>query len=275
VEPLKSNITPLRFPEKGDFVPTSTSFLRQQDGTYRVNVRYVNYRIQNDGSYLMIKNNILSPDNKVITRNFTTVSDPNFDSFTPLEEMIPDFPAKHQVHIEGLEDLRLYNKDGELRWIATSMEYSHDGKIRQITGKYNLETNTLQNAESLIPPQPSDCEKNWIPIENSEMIIYGWKPYRIGKIVDSQFISTQVQETPRYFEHVRGSSNVVEYKNSLWALTHIVMYVTPRKYYHQLMRLNKETRKIESYSLPFYFRTNHIEYCLSIDIQDDILTAIV
>jgi hypothetical protein len=276
VEPLKSTIKPLQFPEKGDFIPTSTSFLRQQDGSYRLNVRYVNYRIQNDGSYLMMKDNVLSRDNKVITRNYTTVADPNFHSFSQLEMMIPDFPSKHQVHIEGLEDLRLYkNHNNELHWIATSMEYSHDGKIRQITGKYNLDTYTLQNADSLIPPQPSDCEKNWIPINNSEMIIYGWKPYRIGKIVDSRFISTQVQETPRYFEHVRGSSNIVEYNGSLWTLTHIVMYVTPRKYYHQLMRLNKTTYKIESYSLPFYFRTNHIEYCLGIDIQNDILTAIV
>lgn len=276
VEPLKSTITPLQFPEKGDFVPTSTSFLRQQDGTYLLNVRYVNYRIQHDGSYLMMKNSVLSRDNKVITRNFTTVTDSKFAPITELKEMLTDFSPKHQVYIEGLEDLRLYkNQNNELHWIATSMEYSHDGKIRQITGKYNLDTYTLQNADSLIPPQPSDCEKNWIPIENSELIIYGWKPYRIGKIVDSHFVSTQVQETPRYFEHVRGSSNIVEYNGSLWTLTHIVMYVNPRKYYHQLMRLNKITRKIESYSLPFYFRTNHIEYCLGIDIQGEILTAIV
>jgi len=276
VEPLKSTIAPLKFPEKGDFVPTSTSFLRLQDGNYRLNVRYVNYRIQKDGSYLMMKDGVLSRDNKVKTRNFTTIADPKFVPINELKEMIPEFHSKHQAHIEGLEDLRLYrNENNELHWIATSMEYSHDGKIRQIKGKYNLDSYTLQNADSLVPPQPSSCEKNWIPIENSELIIYGWKPYRIGKIVDSHFISTQVQETPRYFEHVRGSSNIVEYKGSLWTLTHIVMYLTPRKYYHQLMRLNRETRKIESYSLPFFFRTNHIEYCLSIDIQDDVLTAIV
>jgi len=67
----------------------------------------------------------------------------------------------------------------------------------------------------------------------------------------------------------------VEYKDALWAITHIVMYETPRKYYHLLIKLNRETHQIEQYSLPFYFRTNHIEYCLGIDIQDETLTAIV
>lgn len=68
---------------------------------------------------------------------------------------------------------------------------------------------------------------------------------------------------------------MVEYNNKFWALTHIVMYSTPRKYYHQLMIIDKTSRKLESYSLPFFFQTNHIEYCLGIEISDGTLTAIV
>jgi hypothetical protein len=67
-----------------------------------------------------------------------------------LTEMITNFPPKHSVHIEGLEDLRIYrDSDNTIKWAATSMEYSHDGKIRQIMGTYNLDNLTLTDPLSL------------------------------------------------------------------------------------------------------------------------------
>ena len=221
----------------------------------------------------MMKNGILSRDNAVRTRNFTIVMDSEFQPLTELVEMVPSFPSLRDVHIQGLEDIRIYKEDNSLKWLGTSMEYSNNGKIGQLRGTYNITANLLENAEALSPHKPSECEKNWIPIQDE--IIYCWKPLTIGKIENSTFVPTRVQETPKYFEHVRGSSNVVEYNSSLWTLTHTVMYSTPRKYYHQLMRLNKETKRLEVYSLPFYFKTNHIEYCLGIELRNETLYAIV
>jgi len=271
--PIK-NLRQLPFPPKGDYVATSTSiYHKQPDDTYRLNVRYVNYRIQHDGSYLMMKDGILSRDHAVKTRNFTILMDSEFQPLTELQEMTPAFPSLRDVHIQGLEDVRIYKTNDQLKWIGTSMEYSFNGKIGQIRGTYNTTLNTLEDPEPLIPHKDSECEKNWIPIQDE--IIYCWKPLTIGKITNSTFVPTFSQETPRYFEHVRGSSNVVEYKNSLWTMTHTVMYVTPRKYYHQLMRLNKDSKRLEVYSLPFYFKTNHIEYCLGIELRNETLCAIV
>lgn len=274
VQPIKlKSERLLNFRTEGDYIPTSTSICKLNK-SYRLNVRYVNYRIQRDGSYLMMKDGILSRDNPVKTRNFTILMDSDFQEQSELQEMTPDFPSHRSVHIQGLEDLRIYQDGDSIKWAGTSMEYSHDGKIRQIMGDYDIESRKLKNGLSLIPPTNSDCEKNWIPLGNNEFI-YGWKPFRLGVINNAKFETTMVQETPKYFEHIRGSSNVVEYKSALWAITHIVMYTTPRKYYHQLMKLNKQTRKIEAYTLPFYFKTNHIEYCLGIEMRDETLIAIV
>lgn len=66
----------------------------------------------------------------------------------------------------------------------------------------------------------------------------------------------------------------MEYGNALYALTHVVMYTTPRKYYHQMVRLSLD-RKVEAYTMPFYFRKNSIEYCLGIDIKNNTVQAIV
>ena len=275
VSPVKMVASrPLNFSQVGDYVPTSTSILRQENGTYLLNVRYVNYRIQPNGSYLMSVDNNLSGDNPVRTRNFTLTTDKEFRPLSPLEEMKPDFPSLHDKHIQGLEDLRLYQDGPNVKWIGTSMEYSYDGNIKQVQGRYNLTTKRLTNAISLKTPHHSDCEKNWIPLGNDEYI-YGWHPYRIGKVAGDQLQWSQVQQTPKYFEHMRGSSNVVEYYGSLYTMTHVVMYLTPRKYYHQIVRLNQTTKAIEAYTLPFYFFNNHIEYCLGIEIRDNMLYAIV
>jgi len=274
VDPIKATYRPLDYKQIGDYVATSTSVLKGNGG-YLLNVRYVNYRIQNDGSYLMMKDGVLSRDNAVKTRNFALKTDINFNPVSPLEEMVPSFPSKHNVHIQGVEDLRVFrDSDGTLRWVGTSMEYSHDAHIRQLTGKYNLDTNTLSDPVSMKTPQPSECEKNWIPLGNNEFI-YGWHPYRIGKLEGDTLVYNEKLDTPRFFEHMRGSSNVVEYYGSLYCVTHIVMYTQPRKYYHILVRLNKQTRLPEAYTAPFFFRTNHIEYVLGIDIHDNKLFATV
>jgi hypothetical protein len=277
VQPIKSRmISALSFPAYDDYVATSTSILKQINNTYLLNVRYVNYRIQQDGSYLMVIDGVANRDNPVRTRNFTCVINEEFKPIGPLTEMIVNFPPKHSVHIEGLEDVRIYkDSDNTIKWSATSMEYSHDGKIRQIMGTYDLDTLTFTNPTSLKAPKQSDCEKNWIPLGDN-MFIYCWFPYTLGKIDQTgQFVTTKTQNLPKYFEHMRGSSNVVEYRGSLWTLTHSVMYTTPRKYYHQLIRLNKDTKLVEAYSYPFYFKTNHIEYCLGIELKNETLYAIV
>ena len=268
-------IRQLPFKQIGDYVATSTSLLKQKNNNYLLNVRYVNYRIQRDGSYLMMANGELSRDNPVRTRNFLLQMDSDFNTQGPLEEMFPAFPPKHNCHIQGLEDLRIYQDGDDIKWIGTSMEFSYNGKIRQVTGTYNIGSNKLTDGTSLRPPfQESDCEKNWIPLGNNEYI-YSWSPFRIGKADGENFTIIQTQTTPKFFEHMRGSTNMVEYNGSLYCMTHIVMYVTPRKYYHQIVRLNKATRNIEAYTNPFYFVTNSIEYSLGFEIKNDTVYTIV
>ena len=293
VQPIPhKSVSTLPFPNMDDYVPTSTSFVSTCQGQ-RLNVRYVNYRIQTDGSYKMMVDGNLSHDNPVRTRNFTCLADADLNLLTELEEMRPNSAPLHTGHIQGLEDLRLYQDGPVMKWIATSMEYSYDGSIKQVVGTYDMATNRLSDITPLRPPMPTQCEKNWIPLpcragtgdtpiplpcsgsSSSNEFIYSWHPFRIGRLDATATLQiVQTQPTPRFFEHMRGSSNVVEYGNALYALTHIVMYTTPRKYYHQMVRLSLD-RKVEAYTMPFYFRKNSIEYCLGIDIKNNTLQAIV
>jgi hypothetical protein len=261
--------------EKDNYIPSSTSILPLNDEEYLLNVRYVNYRIQPNGSYLMYKDDKLSHDNPVMTRNFSHIVDSNFFSNQQLIEAIPTFQPLHNAYIKGIEDLRLY-KDGEtIRFIGTSMDHSYNCKIRQIVGDYDHETGTLSKAISVHPPTETECEKNWIPIGNNRFI-YSWYPMQIGEIENDTLVIKETFNTPKFFKHMRGSTNIVNYKNSKYCITHCVQYLTPRKYYHILVRLNKDTLQPEAYSLPFYFKNNDIEYTLGLAVnKDETFTTIV
>lgn len=252
-----------------DFIPSSTSLLQLKDKVL-VNVRFVNYRIQSDGSYLMSKKGELSSQNNVITKNAYMYYDLNMLPITELtfmEDTISDIPSKNCM-IYGLEDVRLYKIADKVYYTATTQNYSYNENIRVLKGEYDLSNNKFINNTCLIPPIETYCEKNWIALE--DYFIYKWHPLEIGKIVENKLKIIINVETPNFFKYYRGSSNVVEYKNDFWMITHGIKNCTPRKYFHQIVILDNNY-KLKKYTLPFYFDKLAIEYCLGLLILDDII----
>jgi hypothetical protein len=255
--------------DDGDFIPTSTSLLKLEDNKILANVRYVNYRIQPDGSYLMSKNGILDGNEKVRTRNAFLYYNKKMEPISELifmDEKIYDVPSK-DVHILGLEDVRLYKNDKKINYTATSLQYSHNHAIRTIKGEVDLQNRKFINNISMKPPTDTYCEKNWINMEDK--FIYKWHPLQIGFLIDGQLEILNTIDTPRFFKHYRGSSNAFEYNNEFWFVTHGIKTCTPRKYFHQIVILDKETYQVKRYTVPFYFDKYAIEYCLGLVIINE------
>ena len=263
----------IEFQQIGDFIPTSTSFCKLSNGKYAVNVRYVNYRIQPDGSYMMYENDDLSRNHAVRTENYFCLMNSNFNIISPLQKMVMNDTPLHATHIKGLEDVRLFINNDELYYLGTTMEYSYNGKIRQHMGKYCINTNMFINNNSLIPPTDTECEKNWIPYKNK--FIYKWHPFQIGNINNNILEIESSQETPPFFSHMRGSSTLIDDGEYIWGITHCVIYEQPRKYYHMLVKIDKATDKLISYTLPFFFINNAIEYCLGFDKRGSKIYAFI
>jgi hypothetical protein len=271
VYPFSSHeIRSLYFPHINDFQPTSTSILPYMDG-YLLNIRYVNYRIQADSSYLMMENGILSPYHKLCTRNFKCLVS---NDFIPnhFEEMIADEPPRHQTNICGIEDIRLYDDGSNIRFIAASCEYSHDGSIKQVRGIYDVNSASLTNIVPLHSPRGHSVEKNWIP--TGKTYIYSWHPFVLGSIEGSDFKTVLTYDTPLFFKHVRGSTTLVLHEGYYYAMVHCMIDSRPRKYYHSLVKLDTNY-KLQAYTVPLYFQNNHIEYTIGMAIQDDTLICIV
>jgi hypothetical protein len=224
----------------------------------------------------MMDNDKLSGDNPVRTINYTCLMDQNYTVITPLKKMESSFAPLHNTHIKGLEDLRIfYDTDGKVRFFGTTMEYSHNGKIQQVMGHYNTIAGRLEDLKHLKAPQDTDCEKNWISYKG-DRIIYGWNPFRICRPdADGRLQIEVLQETPKIMSHMRGSTNLVEDSGFFYGITHCVMYTTPRKYYHMVVKIDGEKDKIVAHTLPFFFCNNAIEYTLGFNKQGDTYTAIV
>jgi glycosyltransferase involved in cell wall biosynthesis len=246
---------------------------REEATSYLLNVRYVNYRIRPDGSYEVRGANGATGDGAndvpVRTRNFRVVCDADFREFGPLAEMKPDVtvPAVGAASVgapQGLEDLRLYrDDDGQIKWVAASCEYSRDGTIQQVRGTYDATRLELRSATSMESASCKSCEKNWIPLGGAVLMdqaprasptssfIYEWHPFTIGtcEADEETLVTRSTQETPPFFERLRGSSNVVEYDGALYAIAHLVCCGGRRRYYHVVVRLCREQLGLEQLGL--------------------------
>jgi glycosyltransferase involved in cell wall biosynthesis len=235
-----------------DYHPTSVcSFENKQM------IRFVNYSITDTGNYDM-KEGHYSANHKVRTQNVVW----NEDGTTVIMKDSSVTLPRRPHHILGIEDVRLYrDADNEIRFFGITGEYSD--KIRILSGICDLETGEYRNPVLLESPLNADCEKNWIPVSGTDDVIYSWNPLRIGQIEGNQLVFKQTLKTPDFFRHLRGSAVPTRVKDELWCLVHYVHHSTPRKYYHCIVKLDATTYQPKCISLPFVFRKEGIEYCLS------------
>ena len=243
-----------------DYHPTSTSIFKVNGKTYH-NVRFVNYVINKaTGGYTM-KQITYSDSHKVRTQNVLWDGKEAF----LMNDASVSLPRR-DARILGLEDVRVYtDSTGTVKFVATSSEYSD--KIRIVRGTYDMTTHSYKNCAVMDSPTDSKCEKNWIPVDGTDDVIYRWHPLEVGTMTDNTLEIHTTHTTNWFFKHLRGSAVPVRVGSELWCLVHYVAYTTPRKYYHCIVVLD-ETYKPQRISLPFVFQNQGIEYSLGMAVQD-------
>jgi hypothetical protein len=251
-------------PEHPPYKSTSSSYLRHK-GADLLHTRYVNYELTPEGAYI-----VHHPQRWLHTRNFVFALDSaTLARIGDGREITGPFGiATHCNEIQGLEDIRLYEYEDKLKFIATQRQFSPSQQNRMMIGELDLATHTYKNAQLIEPPTPTYCEKNWIPLPESgkEAFIYGWNPYRLGQIETvggvhrlSIFLEKQL---PPFFERIRGSTVCQAYEGKLYCVVHYSKEGSPRNYYHALVEINRTTCLPIRYSQPFAFRRIGIEFCI-------------
>jgi len=267
-----------------NFVPSSACHVYYK-GHHFLNTRYINYLIREDGSYYF-----LDPDSHIITKNYVSLLNKSFipNSYVGMDDNSIDltqteYPNGSSCNIFGLEDIRLYEYNSKIRFIATNRNFAPINKNRMIIGDYNIETLKYDNCKMIESPNDSVYEKNWIPIvtkdiENTsnmvEYFIYSWCPMDICKINPETNELVSVKKyyntiTAPNFNRVRGSSVFIDLGNYLLGVVHFSDDNVPRNYYHMLVALNKATLCPIKYSQPFCFQHIGIEFCIGFWKQDN------
>lgn len=257
--------------------PSSGSFIIYNNQRI-LNMRYVNYILDGNGGYYLFH----SHGNNLTINKCIYLDEKNM----PISEFmmkddeisLPSISKRYQ----GFEDIRLYEFNNKLRFIATSYNFSNIlYKNRIFIGDYNIEDRSYQNIQLLEPPfeNKNQNEKNWIPIywKSNELFIYQWYPYKIGKL-NNQFkleiiLSYEIQSLPQ-MKHWKGSSIPVFYKNHCYCIIH---YKNEEKtennhkyfYYHKIIELDSNTLLPLQHSESFIFDHIGIEYCIGFHIEND------
>lgn len=271
---------PELYEEENLMLPSSSSYIFYK-GKHILNTRFVNYSFSPEGRYL------IRDSGKILhTKNVRSYLDVSlspwcygrmFDDTIQLES--------NDRFSHGLEDMRLFEYDGKLCFIASNVNYAPKDKIRMVIGEYNPETLSYSNCLVLEPPTDTYCEKNWIPITpsngqissvenpleqyNNLCFIYSWYPFTIGRLDNNGKLNI-VRSTKIYAPHfhkVRGSSIfLTDGDNGRIGVVHFSEEGSPRKYYHMLVRLDPQTLLPIAYSEPFCFQHHGVEFCIGFAI---------
>ena len=229
---------------------------------YLMNIRCVNYRIDDNGRYHDCDDHIISTNKIVVlSKDFKILKEKLFDI---------DFCDRRYI---GIEDIKIFNDvtTNELNYIGTG--YHENNQIGIVTGRYDLINDKLSPGIELTASfNNSSCEKNWVFVDylNSTHIIYKWSPLQICKLNNDTKCINLVEtkkNMPKIFSHVRGSSCGYKYNNELWFIVHLVSYEDPRHYYHLLVVFN-DNMDLLRYSAPFKFEGEPIEYSLGLIVED-------
>ncbi len=224
------------------------------------NVRFVNYEVPTNSEYFTKDGSPIQSRNAYV----------NLETGEAIGMM--DEEAPFDSHVRGIEDLRLYHLGDKTFFTATSYKQYIKDTISIVSGSYNLEKKQLENIKGIPSPTNSHCEKNWVSIPGTGEFIYTWNPLTI---LNSKFEITKKIATPPLFSLFRGSTSPVQYQDKWLVMVHFVEYCTPRKYYHCFVELEKETYNPLRVSLPFFFKINSIEYCISKFIDEDNIRCFV
>jgi len=265
-EDLKKTAYP--YPKIDSFAPGSSSYVFHK-GKHILNTRYINYSIMDNGKY-----DIDHPKDIIITKNYVSYLNEDFIPFffSEMQEITVNLQS-NSCYFYGLEDIRLYSFGENIKFIATSINYSPTGYNRMIIGEYDPIMCEYNNCLVTFPPYDTVCEKNWIPlVKNSEeFFIYKWWPMEIGKMnYDNNTLEIVTRHTfnSSWFHKVRGSSTFVDNGEFLVGVVHFSEETTPRTYYHILVALDKDSFKPMKFSDNFNFQYLGIEFCIGFTIKN-------
>ena len=240
---------------------------------YLINIRWINYDYNNDGSKKNIPSIWIS-----LNSRFTVDS-----SFNKLNEEIfleENYDRVNKYIGIGLEDIRIFNYNNILYYNSTYFDYK-----RNITSCssdiYYINDNSFNLQRNIILPEMYDTdkikiiEKNWCFVKyKSELcVVYNWFPLQIGKInynTNKMNIIEIKYNIPEYFKDARGSTPGYTINNEIWFVLHKAQCSNSKCYnYQHFFAIFDLDMNLLRYSELFKLGNCRVEFCIGLIVKEE------
>ena len=259
--------------ENPEFVSSTPSFVyHREENAFYVNVRLVNYKIKEDGSYW-------NPG-KIITINVLAKLELQSEKWVKTREQVLKYDESADDRYVGLEDVRLYWKDNNIlgynanRGIPDNTMVVENGIIDLNEAEWETENDVFLEMEG----QNNKIEKNWVNFPQTSgntKMVYSWSPLILGELDNAtgnvMKIVHKYTNVPPFFKHLRGSCHGILHPvtGENWFLCHLVSYEYRRYYYHIIVALDRVTGELLRYTQLFTLEGQKVEYVLGFSNVSD------
>jgi hypothetical protein len=227
-------------------------------------VRTVNYRMDEDGRYLIQGADNTQPNgsNPINTRNYLVTLDNDLDVLDPCEILQPvDRQEPLYKEVIGFEDMRLFVWNDELWTSSTVRELNSEGFCEQTLARIDFGSSdppSLTDVKRMLR-KPQLYEKNWSPIVKDPELHFMYRP---GHVVDNNGQDVVVHEPKFEMGTFSGSSQLVKTKTGWIYVVHEARTLPgshKRYYWHRFVTFDDGFR-VTKITPPFVFRDKFIEF---------------
>lgn len=256
-------------PDSVFFVRSTPSLAIVQDELV-VNVRYVNYRINERGGY----------DNQecIVTKNVVARFD--MRTWEKKSEEFMWYDAEMDNLYVGLEDVRIFYSESQNKILFNANRGlgPHNLKIEhgQVLTRSEVQDPPVSTSGIVTMDGQRDIEKNWVMFEDAAgnlKMVYNWHDLVIGNCVPTdsgyEFRRTHTINTHPMFKYLRGSTNGVRIGDEIWFICHVVSYEDRRYYYHVMFTIDATTYEVRRFTPMFTFDGEKVEYTLGFVYLED------
>ena len=196
-------ITKHVFGKEMKFYSSTPTIIEYKEG-YLLNLRWINYSYNSDGSIQEWPDQIVNLTSRYkLDKHFNQIS---AEVFLEEEEKIPSWGSF------GLEDIRIFQMKDEYYYIASCNDENRE-LISMSSGIYNMNHFKLP-VQQIMPSFYGDkrpChEKNWsfVVYKNKMAFVYEWYPLQLTEInyETKQLNRLITKPMPEFFKKTRGST---------------------------------------------------------------------